>query len=1204
MASVSGLSFSGASSGLDLGAVIDALTALQRRSVQTLQGRVASQAAKQAAYMSLSSALLGVQTAAAPLADPLLFGKTLATSSNEMVLHATSGGAAPGSHLFEVKRLASAQQMRSGGFASATAALGLAGDLSIEVGGQGLARNTPLETLNGGAGVDRGVLLLRQTVGAVTTTAQVDLRAAAGVQDVVDALNGSGMPVAARVEGDRIVLQYAGAGSLEVLDGAGDTTATDLGLTGAVAAGETLFGSNVNVVTAATKLALLNDGAGVRQAAGADFTITATDGSVYAVDVAGAETVGDAIAAIGTATGGAVTAALNAEGNAIELTDTAGGAGNLVVTASPGSNAALDLGLLVGSELAGDPSAGAGRNFLSGARLIPDLNGLLARTLNGGTAQYYPDGAAPAATDIQGVTGGTISVADTAGGTTAVDLSPRLRTAVTGVVGPDTLTIAGAADIRPGMVLRLSDGAANEYAVVKSTAAAGGGAYDVTFTAPVSAGVGAGAFRARETVNAIVSEVNRAGAGLFEARFNAAGNGLELRDLAGGAGAMSVSEAGSTTARDLGLVTAAAAAAVTASTVEAAEFAGMDSATFVNDTLTFTSGAAAGASFDVTGFDPSTGTLTLAGDPSAAGALAGDSFRVGSDPGRVRGADTDPALIQDNTLLASLNAGGGVQPGKIRVTDRAGVSFVVDLSQPDDDTAFDVVDEINAAASSVGSSLRARINDAGDGFVLVQAAGAGSIRVDEVAGGRTARDLRLLGAAPVLNPGILDGTFEIHAAITSGDSLNAVVTRLNALGIPVSAAAVSDGSLSTPFHLALSATRTGSRGRFVVDTNVASLLVGLLAPGQEAQVITGSGSASTLVQSPTNSVAGAAPGLTLDLRAPGGPVGVTVTQDPSAAKDAIKGLAAAFNAAAEAIDKLGAFDTATNTAGPLFGDPTLRAAERALFDLFNRPVTGLPSGSIRDYAALGLELGQDGRLGVNEAKLDAALASAPEQVRDFFSAGRTLALDTKLADFRNGLGVERSASGDDFRVTLHDGSSVSVSLAGVGTVAQLLDRINTDPENAGSLVASIAPDGRSLQLADATAGAASFRVDPLGGSPAAAQLGIQKAVDGAPLLSGSPVDLTRDPGAARRAIEGLDSLATSPDGLIARKSSGIERSIDRLRDDIAAAEKRVQQSVDRLTRRFAALEEFLSQNNATLSLLGATLTPLLQSIQSSRSGGR
>ncbi|KAF0241771.1 MAG: flagellar hook-associated protein, partial [Planctomycetota bacterium] len=737
MASVTGLSFSGASSGLDLGAVIDALTSLQRRSLQTLQGRVTTQTAKQASYMELASALLGVQTAASPLADSSLFGRTSASSSNESVLIATSNGAIAGSYVFEVKRLAQAQQLRSGGFASATAALGVTGEISIELGGQGLTRNTPLESLNGGAGVDRGIVLLRQTVGATTTTASVDLRAAAGVQDVVDALNAAGMPVTARAEGDRVVLAYGGTGTLEVLDGAGDSTASDLGLTGTLAAGESRFGANVNYVTAATKLALLNDGAGVRQTAGADFTVTATDGTAYAVDLAGAVTVGDAVAAITAATGGAVTAALNAEGNAIELTDTAGGAGNLTVTAAAGSNAALDLGLLVSSELAGDPGAGAGRNFLSGARLVADLNGLLSRTLNGGSNLFYPDGSSPAATDIQGVTGGSISIDDTSGGATAVDLSARFRTAVTGVVAPDTLTIAGGADIRAGMVLRLSDGAVNEYAVVKSTTAAGGGAFDVTFTAPVAAGAGAGVFRSRETVNAVVAEINRAGAGLFEARFNAEGNGLELRDLAGGPGALAVSEAGSTTARDLGLVSASSAGAVTATSVSSAELAGMDPATFVNQALTFTTGAATGVSFTVTSFDPATGSLTLSGDPAAAGALAGDSFRLGSDPARVAGADTDPALLTDSTPLASLNAGRGVMPGKIRVTDRAGVSFTVDLSQADDDTVFDVVDEINAAASFAGSSLRARINDAGDGILLSQAAGAGAIRVDEVAGGRT-----------------------------------------------------------------------------------------------------------------------------------------------------------------------------------------------------------------------------------------------------------------------------------------------------------------------------------------------------------------------------------------------------------------------------------------------------------------------------------
>jgi hypothetical protein len=639
---MAGFRIDGAASGLDFTAVIDAITSLQRRSVTTLQSRIATQTSRQAALLDLSGALLGVQSAAASLATPETFMKSTASSSDEGLLLATSNLATPGTYAFEVKALARAQQLRSGGFASASAPLP-AGELTIELGGRELQGNTPLEELRGGAGVDRGRIVLRQTVAGVTTAATVDLRDATGVADVVNAINASGAPVAASVEGDRIALTYLGTGSLEVLDGAGDTTATDFGLTGpALAAGETRRGANVNHATAATKLAALNDGAGVRQAPGVDFTVTATDGTAYGVDLGGATTVGDAVAAINAATGGAVTASLNAEGNALELADSAGGAGNLTVTPAAGSNAALDLGLTAPSELDGDPAAAAGRDFLSGNRFLPDLNGLLARTLNGGTSASYPDGTVPAPADIQGVASGSIAVTDSSGTVTTVDLASRKRTDVVGVVDADTLEIAGGADIRAGQVLRLAGPGVNEYATVVSTTDLGGGVFEVDFAAPVSAAVGAGAFRSRETLGDLVGEINRAGAGRFAASWNPEGNGLTLTDLAGGPGVLAVAESGSTTARDLGLINAATASGVTATSLASPELAGMDSMSFVGSTLTVTGGGGAGFTAEVTDYDPVTGALTLSGDPAAAGVLAGDPFRLSSDPAEIRGADVDP----------------------------------------------------------------------------------------------------------------------------------------------------------------------------------------------------------------------------------------------------------------------------------------------------------------------------------------------------------------------------------------------------------------------------------------------------------------------------------------------------------------------------------------------------------------------------------
>ena len=76
----------GATSGLDFTAVIDALTALQRRSIQTLEGRVATQTNRKTGLLDLSSAILGVQTAAARLGKAGFFDGTGASSSNTSVL--------------------------------------------------------------------------------------------------------------------------------------------------------------------------------------------------------------------------------------------------------------------------------------------------------------------------------------------------------------------------------------------------------------------------------------------------------------------------------------------------------------------------------------------------------------------------------------------------------------------------------------------------------------------------------------------------------------------------------------------------------------------------------------------------------------------------------------------------------------------------------------------------------------------------------------------------------------------------------------------------------------------------------------------------------------------------------------------------------------------------------------------------------------
>ncbi len=101
-----------------------------------------------------------------------------------------------------------------------------------------------------------------------------------------------------------------------------------------------------------------------------DFTITDANGQDYGIDLSGAQTVGDVIAAINAISGNAVTAQLAAVGNGIELVDTTGTNGQLTVSETLSAQTAEALGLIPsGSDTAsvagtGATLTGTDRNFL------------------------------------------------------------------------------------------------------------------------------------------------------------------------------------------------------------------------------------------------------------------------------------------------------------------------------------------------------------------------------------------------------------------------------------------------------------------------------------------------------------------------------------------------------------------------------------------------------------------------------------------------------------------------------------------------------------------------------------------------------------------------------------------------------------------------------------------------------------------------
>ncbi len=179
------------------------------------------------------------------------------------------------------------------------------------------------------------------------------------ISDVLQDINGLGLEINARINdtGDGIILEDTNAGTQAVaikVEEAGSGTAASLGLLGeASAPGEDLDGSfektidyTSDTMTDATLLSALKSGNGIDyDDTNPDFKITTKDGVEHEIDLTvGITTVGQLRTAIETATGNAVSVAINEAGTGLTMTDNTAGAGKLSFDALNSSEALGDLG--------------------------------------------------------------------------------------------------------------------------------------------------------------------------------------------------------------------------------------------------------------------------------------------------------------------------------------------------------------------------------------------------------------------------------------------------------------------------------------------------------------------------------------------------------------------------------------------------------------------------------------------------------------------------------------------------------------------------------------------------------------------------------------------------------------------------------------------------------------------------------------------
>ncbi len=533
------------------------------------------------------------------------------------------------------------------------------------------------------------------------------------------------------------------------------------------------------------------------------------------------------------------------------------------------------------------------------------------------------------------------------------------------------------------------------------------------------------------TVGGAVDAINAAGGGKVTASIPSGSTGIRLTDATGGTGGLTVTENnGSHAAADLGLTAAASGSTLTGSPV----LAGLDSTllsslsggsglTLGRVTITDRTGTShavdlsgatdvqgvvaaidagtggavsaavgpSGTGLQLTDATAGTGSLTVADadatDSATALGLAGTSAA-----GTLSGRGLDKQSVTTSTLLATLNGGQGIDKGTFTITNAAGTSATVDLTGPNVTTVGDVLYQINSKGLA---GVSATINATGNGIELTDTSGgAGRLTVADTSG-TAAADLNIKGAAAA-GTTTIDGAYAKTITVGANDTLTTVAAAINAADAGVTASVISDGSTTNPYRLSLTATNAGTAGAVTFDAGTTGLAAQTLVAAQDAAVFVGGGGAGSsattaqplLVTSSSNTVTNVIPGVTLNLLGTSGAaVQLTVGADPTALVQSLTNFTATFNALTTSINTQSTYDTSTQSAGLLLGDPVALDVQNSVVGLLSAGVPTNPT--YQTLASVGFTLGADDQLSFDADTFQAAFAADPAAVESLFNASTT-----------------------------------------------------------------------------------------------------------------------------------------------------------------------------------------------------------------------
>lgn len=927
-------------SGLNIQQLVDQLISVEARPRDLLQSRIGTLSTQKTAFADISARITALLGRVNSFSRRQTFFNYQATSSQNDAVSATVGeNVQPGTYSFHVRSLATTHHAISNGFRDRNASLGT-GTLTIESAAARVNHSTQLSDLNGGSGVQRGVFRITDATGA---SAEIDIRDAFTLSDVVRRINDATVNVVASVNGDSLVLEESSGGQLRISDFEGGRTAADLGFTDANSVGTgRLTSRSLMRMATTTRLEALNDGLGVRRAAGGgDFRIIDSHGGQINVDLSNILTADTRLERMNHGTG-------------VRL-------GRIRITARDGRSAEVDLANL--RSIGEIKSAIDGGNIgvsvvISGGRLI------LSDSTTPPTGTNQPP---------------ELVVEDLDGGYAARDLGIAGRTTQNRIEGRNILAVDSLAD-----VLAAINYATGNNGQVRATLAADGRRIEIRDTAGGTTG------------RLIFESINGSGAlhdlG-FEARDYDAEEAAIGRRLIGGIDSVLLQTLNGGRGVAGGVIRVEANGGNTEIDLSRAES--------LNEVIEALNTASRSHDLGILAEIDQTGTRLLirntrGGDAvtirDVQGQLAA-SLGIAQTGANIRSENLQRQYMNENTALSTLNAGRGVALGTLRITNSQGIATNVVLAPDSVKTLGDVIRAINSSAANV----RARVNDTGDGLVLIdEAGGTGRLTVADQTGS-AARDLNLTRTAI---DGRIDGTFEFRLDITSGQTITDLAARISRETSLATANILNDGT-SNPFRLNIIARASGSAGELILDSTDPALSFGTLTRAQDARVLVGDGANGVLIRSSTNTLSNVFEGLTLNLTdVTTNPVTITVAANTGNVIESINGFVRDFNTLMDRITELSRYDPATQRGGPLLGDATLQTVQSRLFRMVTQRIAGV-GGEIQRLSDIGIRVNSSTRLEVDANRLNDAISQRSEEVARFFTTATTGLAETLKSDLES-----------------------------------------------------------------------------------------------------------------------------------------------------------------------------------------------------------